>query len=394
MLDPKKHIEELSNQVARFTAITKIYLDGGELTLDDAIALAKFGYISSDEDVHTDVIRGFKNSSERSVIKRLSREIDRYYTLIDRYEWDPDDFDLLVVLDRHLCKEYESLCEESIFKSDDDNKRLIAEFHEVIEAIENGMTGPCSLDPKSQMELDYEAKWDSLFDSMEEAITRYKEFLKYRRIREFTEHFTYYSMHDFLSSLEIAIEYVNDAVKVQNPLEIMFGVSEDEDSLLSLIANAKSTEEVINRIWDEQNDFGTEIEQNEVSEASNRQLPTFFNMMQVDMIHKLCNKEQFEDISPGDMYSIFNLHDCPRRLKVRSGEKNRVYYFIFFFGEMIDTSHRAMWRKSMCHHFCMSYKTYNSKYTELKTKPSKKDERYLERLDELKEDFEELREAS
>lgn len=68
---------------------------------------------------------------------------------------------------------------------------------------------------------------------------------------------------------------------------------------------------------------------------------TFFNMLQIDMIHKLCNQEQFENISPGDMYSILNLHDCPRRLKIRDGEKNRVYYFIFIFGEMIDSAHRS-----------------------------------------------------
>lgn len=42
----------------------------------------------------------------------------------------------------------------------------------------------------------------------------------------------------------------------------------------------------------------------------------------------------------------------------------------------------------------MSYKTYNSKYTELKTRPSKNDERFLERLKELKEGFDEIREAS
>ena len=83
MLTPKKHIEELTNQIARFTAITKTYLDGGEIELDDAIALAKFGYISIDDDAHTDVIRSFKNSPERGVIKRLSKEIDKYYALIE-----------------------------------------------------------------------------------------------------------------------------------------------------------------------------------------------------------------------------------------------------------------------------------------------------------------------
>lgn len=250
MLTPKKHIEELTNQIARFTAITKTYLDGGEIGLDDAIALAKFGYISTDEDVHTDAIRSFKNSPERNVIKRLSKEIDKYYALIEKYDWDPDDFDLLVVLDRNICKEYESLCQDSIFKSDDDNEKLLEYFRGTIDAIDNCTAGPCVWHGRLQMELDYETKWGGIFDSMEEMISRYQEFLKYRTLRGYTEHFTYYSMHDFLSSLEIAIEYVNDSVKVENPIEVMFGDSEDENSLLSLIKGAQSPEEIMNKIWE------------------------------------------------------------------------------------------------------------------------------------------------
>lgn len=393
MLTPKKHIEELTNLIARFTAITKTYLDGGELSLDDAITLAKFGYISTDEDAHTDAIRSFKNSPERSIIKRLSKEIDKYYVLIEKYDWEPDDFDLLVVLDRHICKEYESLCKESIFKSDEDNKLLLEDFGNVLNAIENRTAGPLVSIDRSQMELDYERKWGEIFDSMEDTITKYQVFLKYRTIRGYTEHFTYYSMHDFLSSLEIAIEYVNDLVKVENPLDVMFGESVGENSLLSIVSSAKSPEEVMDRIWNHKFD-DEDTNESDNSENFKPQLPTFFNMVQVDLIHKLCNNEQFENISPADMYAIFNLHDCPRRLKVRSGEKNRVYYFIYFFGEMIDTSHRAMWRKGMCHHFCMSYSTYNSKYTELRSRPSKKDEKFLEKLDDLRDQFEDLREAS
>lgn len=394
MLTPKKHIEELTNQIARFTAITKTYLDGGEIELDDAIALAKFGYISIDDDAHTDVIRSFKNSPERGVIKRLSKEIDKYYALIENYDWDPDDFDLMLVLDRNICKEYEALCRDSIFKSDDANKKQIEDFRKTIDAIDNRTDGPCVWNGRSQMELDYETKWGSVFDSMEEMITRYQEFLKFRTLRGYTEHFTYYSIHDFLSSLEIAIEYVNDLVKVENPLDVMFGDSDEENSLLSLIKGAKSTDDIINRIWEHDFDSEDKADSKDETETDRPNLPTFFNLLQVDLIHKVCNNEQFEHISPGDMYSIINLQDCPRRLKVRSGEKNRVYFFIFFFGEMIDASHRAMWRKSMCHHLCMSYSTYNSKYTELRSRPSKKDEKFLEKLDDLKEQFEDLREAS
>lgn len=392
MSDTQRQLVELSNQIARFTAITKKYLDGEELSLDDAVALAKFGYITSDCDIHTDAIRSFKNSSERSVLKQLSREIDRYYALIENYEWDPDDFDLLVVLDRHMCNEYETLCNESIFKSDKENKTQLDWFRSVIDAIDNNTDGPLVSvwEAKSQIELDYEARLSELFDNMEEIISRYKSFLRYRTLREYCEHFTYYGMHDVLSRFEIAIDDVTDSVKVQNPLDVMFGECDDENMLLSLIKNTKESHSNINQGWMHQ--FGQSGDEAEAERCDARQ--TFFNMLQIDMIHKLCNQEQFESISPGDMYSILNLHDCPRRLKIRDGEKNRVYYFIFFFGEMIDSAHRSHWRKSMCHHFCMSYKTYNSKYTELKTRPSKNDERFLERLKELKEGFDEIREAS
>lgn len=392
MSDTQRQLVELSNQIARFTAITKKYLDGEELSLDDAVALAKLGYITSDCDIHTDAIRSFKNSSERSVLKQLSREIDRYYALIENYEWDPDDFDLLVVLDRHMCNEYETLCNESIFKSDKENKTQLDWFRSVIDAIDNNTDGPLVSvwEAKSQLELDYEARLSELFDNMEETISRYKSFLRYRTLRGYCEHFTYYGMHDVLSRFEIAIDDVTDSVKIQNPLDVMFGECDDENMLLSLIKNTKESHSNINQGWMHQ--FGQSGDEAEAERCDARQ--TFFNMLQIDMIHKLCNQEQFESISPGDMYSILNLHDCPRRLKIRDGEKNRVYYFIFFFGEMIDSAHRSHWRKSMCHHFCMSYKTYNSKYTELKTRPSKNDERFLERLKELKEGFDEIREAS
>lgn len=392
MFDTQRQLGELSNQIARFTAITKKYLDGEELKLDDAVALAKFGYITSDCEIHINAIHRLKNSSERSVLKQLSREIDQYYALIENYEWDPDDFDLLLVLDRHMCTEYEALCNDAMFKCDEDNKTQLDWFRGAIDAIENNTDGPIVAvwEAKSQLELDYEARLAELFDTMEETIARYKSFLRYRTLREYCEHFTYYGMHDVLSRLEMAIEDVSDSVKIHNPLDVMFGECDDENILLSLVKSAKESNDSINQGWIHQ--FEQPAEEPE-SERCDTRL-TFFNMLQIDMIHKLCNQEQFENISPGDMYSILNLHDCPRRLKIRDGEKNRVYYFIFFFGEMIDSAHRSHWRKSMCHHFCMSYKTYNSKYTELKTHPSKNDERFLERLRELKEDFEEIREAS
>ena len=309
MFDIQRQIEELSNQIARFTATTKKYLSGEELSLDDAVALAKLGYITSDCDIHTDAIRSLKNSSERSVLKRLSREIDRYYALIENYEWDPDDFDLLMVLDRHMCKEYEVLCREAMFKSDKENKAQLEWFRKAIDLIENNTDGPLVSiwDGKSQLELEYQAKLTELFDSMEDTIARYKSFLRYRTLREYCEHFTYYGMHDILSHLEMAIEDVADSVKVQNPLDVMFGECDDENLLMSLVMKSKEADSGNNRNSLQQSEPTIDTTIGGQCDTGH----TFFNMYQVDMIHKLCNQEQFENISPGDMYSILNLHDCP-----------------------------------------------------------------------------------
>ena len=326
MFDTQRQLGELSNQIARFTAITKKYLDGEELSLDDAVALAKFGYITSDCDIHTDAVRGLKNSSERSVLNQLSREIDQYYALIENYDWNPDDFDLLMVLDRHMCKEYETLCGEAMFKSDKENRAQLDWFRSVIDAIESNSDGPLVSiwDGRSQLELDYEARLSELFDNMEETIARYKSFLRYRTLREYCEHFTYYGMHDTLSHLEMAIEDVSDSVKVQNPLDVMFGECDDENTLLSLVKSAKESNDSINQGWIHQ--FEQPAEKPESEHCDTRL--TFFNMLQIDMIHKLCNQEQFENISPGDMYSILNLHDCPAVLKY--GMERRTAYIISF----------------------------------------------------------------
>lgn len=123
----------------------------------------------------------------------------------------------------------------------------------------------------------------------------------------------------------------------------MFGECDEENMMLSLITKAKESTGNVNQGVVRQSQRPIEASKSDSSDTKQ----TFFSMLQIDMIHKLCNQEQFESISPGEMYSILNLHDCPRRLKIRDGEKNRVYYFIFFFGEMIDSAHRAHWRKSM-----------------------------------------------
>ena len=53
--------------------------------------------------------------------------------------------------------------------------------------------------------------------------------------------------------------------------------------------------------------------------------------------------EQFHSISPHDLYAILNLLDCGRRLKIRKGKKDRVYYFINIVSNLVQTDLQLNW---------------------------------------------------
>lgn len=104
--------------------------------------------------------------------------------------------------------------------------------------------------------------------------------------------------------------------------------------------------------------------------------------------------EQFHSIDPHDLYAILNLLDCDKRLKIREGEKNRVYYFINVVGNLVQADLQLNRRKSICHHLGLSHKTYNSKYKEAEDSENPRTVAFREKIEELIENFDELTKAS
>lgn len=121
----------------------------------------------------------------------------------------------------------------------------------------------------------------------------------------------------------------------------------------------------------------------------------FFSMAHVQHLHGVCNGRQFEEVSPGDMYLIINLQHCPRNLKVRQGERSRVCHLIYVLGEMLPDNQRAECRQQMLDCLDIKYSYYNKKYLNpVGGNPSKNDEEFVERLDNLKEKYRKLEKAA
>jgi hypothetical protein len=89
----------------------------------------------------------------------------------------------------------------------------------------------------------------------------------------------------------------------------------------------------------------------------------YFNMGLVSAIHKLCNGEQFEDISELDLYAILNAQS-DKPLNVKSGEKTRICYLIHCLSEQIKGAEKLAWRNEMLKRLDISESYYTSKYRE------------------------------
>lgn len=114
---------------------------------------------------------------------------------------------------------------------------------------------------------------------------------------------------------------------------------------------------------------------------------TFFSMPHIHLLHEMCNGRQFEEVSPGELYQIFNLLDMPKKLAALKGEKKRICHLLYFLGEMIPKQHRVRWRREMQKVFDITERTFKSKST---SKSSTVDDSFAKAIGELKEKYREL----
>ncbi|MFR9553195.1 MAG: hypothetical protein SNH35_03005 [Rikenellaceae bacterium] len=110
---------------------------------------------------------------------------------------------------------------------------------------------------------------------------------------------------------------------------------------------------------------------------------TYFDMGLISAIHKLCNDNQFDDISEVDFFAFLNLQK-EAGLNVKAGEKIRVSFLIYRLSLQLHSKIRDEWRTAILDKLDIAEGYYKSKYKEpISSLPSLKSEGFAEALSHI-----------
>lgn len=229
---------------------------------------------------------------------------------------------------------------------------------------------------KERMALDMEFK--NFFDAIETEHSRLEYILRFRTFRECVAQFDMKIFHKSLKSI----------AKLLRNLEVEpYQWEEDDDQFHSDLVTPNLHEIFATR---DDETFTDEMAASKAIEQGH----VYFSFAKVNHIHTNFVNEQFHHIEEHDLYAILNLRECERQLHIRKGEKNRVYHLISVMEGMVQADLRQNWRISICNHLGISQKTYNSKYTEVAESESPRDVRLKEKIEDMRDFFDELDKAS
>lgn len=110
----------------------------------------------------------------------------------------------------------------------------------------------------------------------------------------------------------------------------------------------------------------------------------YFDMGLVSAIHKLCNGEQFKDVTEMELYAILNDQPTTAKLVIKEREKTRVCYLIHCLSERIKVGEKLTWRSNILNRLEISESYYTSKYREPASElPSQRSKQFAQILSEI-----------
>lgn len=112
------------------------------------------------------------------------------------------------------------------------------------------------------------------------------------------------------------------------------------------------------------------------------ELPEYFSMKLLSLIHEVCVGEQFEYITAPDFYACMNLHPCKCRLKIKPREKVRVCYLIFLMSKRLPKQEREKWKEDILKYLDIEEGYYKSKYRDpVSDLPSIPNQKFVKEMD-------------
>ncbi|MBE6274562.1 MAG: hypothetical protein E7097_11905 [Bacteroides sp.] len=116
-------------------------------------------------------------------------------------------------------------------------------------------------------------------------------------------------------------------------------------------------------------------------ETETPSLVTYFPERLTSSLYKICNGEQFEEISEIYFHANLNLHPCEKQLRVRAKEKIRVCYLIYLLGERLSKDQREEWKDAILQQLEIDTSYYKSKYKEpVSDFPSDSNQKFAEEM--------------
>ncbi len=374
-MTPEEVIESLVDKFDNANDIIANYLHHKSLDLDDCLIMGSCGVVYLQQTEIEKSIRILANMPEHQILLRaFATEVERLLSKMEPQIDTLAKMEVAMIYDIALLSETVRILRHSLNIKDKETHRYLTELgasathlHEV---------------SKTESDIDairfaHDAKFDNFFSCIETEIKRLQFIMHFRNTRSWAQDF---DMYKFLETLKDLYRYVKRyGIKP-------FEWSEEDDDIEQNVIHA-----------DMKSIFytgDTAVTDEQAVEKANERGHVYFSLGHIQYIHDNFVCEQFHNIDPHDLYAILNLKDCDRRLSIREGEKNRVYYFISVVGGLVQSDLQLNWRKSICKHLGLSYKAYNSKYKEAADSENQRTVDFRDRLNEFIESFDELAKAS
>lgn len=374
-MTPEEVIESLVDKFDNANDIIANYLHHKSLDLDDCLIMGSCGVVYLQQTEIEKSIRILANMPEHQILLRaFATEVERLLSKMEPQINTLAKMEVAMIYDIALLSETVGILRHSLNIKDKETHRYLTELGASATHLHEASKTESDIDA---IRLAHDAKFDNFFSRIETEIKRLQFIMHFRDTRSWAQDF---DMYKFLETLQDLYRYVKRYGK--KPFEW----SEEDDDIEQNVIHA-----------DMKSIFytgDTAVTDEQAVEKANERGHVYFSLGHIQYIHDNFVCEQFHNIDPHDLYAILNLKDCDRRLSIREGEKNRVYYFISVVGGLIQSDLQLNWRKSICKHLGLSYKAYNSKYKEAADSENQRTVDFRDRLNEFIESFDELAKAS
>lgn len=374
-MTPEEVIESLVDKFDNANDIIANYLHHKSLDLDDCLIMGSCGVVYLQQTEIEKSIRILANMPEHQILLRaFATEVERLLSKMEPQINTLAKMEVAMIYDIALLSETVGILRHSLNIKDKETHRYLTELGASATHLHEASKTESDIDA---IRLAHDAKFDNFFSRIETEIKRLQFIMHFRDTRSWAQDF---DMYKFLETLQDLYHYVKRyGIKP-------FEWSEEDDDIEQNVIHA-----------DMKSIFytgDTALTDEQAVEKANERGHVYFSLGHIQYIHDNFVCEQFHNIDPHDLYAILNLKDCDRRLSIREGEKNRVYYFISVVGGLIQSDLQLNWRKSICKHLGLSYKAYNSKYKEAADSENQRTVDFRDRLNEFIESFDELAKAS